>query len=41
MGLDPNDSPLLFCDTGLQDVYALDCKSYWDVSISGLSSASL
>jgi Tol biopolymer transport system component/predicted Ser/Thr protein kinase len=24
MGLDPNDSPLLFRDTGLQDVYALD-----------------
>lgn len=27
MGLDPNDEPLLFRDTGLQDVYALDCES--------------
>ncbi|MGB7517982.1 MAG: protein kinase [Candidatus Acidiferrum sp.] len=27
MGLDPNDAPLLFRDTGLQDVYALDCES--------------
>jgi eukaryotic-like serine/threonine-protein kinase len=27
MGLDPNDSPLLLRDTGLQDVYALDCDA--------------
>jgi eukaryotic-like serine/threonine-protein kinase len=27
MGLDPNDSPLLLRDTGLQDVYALDCEA--------------
>jgi serine/threonine protein kinase/Tol biopolymer transport system component len=27
MGLDPNDSPLLLRDTGLQDVYALDSES--------------
>jgi len=26
MGLDPNDAPLLLRDTGLQDVYALDCE---------------
>ena len=26
MGLDPNDSPLLLRDTGLQDVYALDAE---------------
>ena len=27
MGLDPNDSPLLLRDTGLQDVYALDAET--------------
>ncbi len=27
MGLDPNDSPLLLRDTGLQDVYALDSET--------------
>lgn len=27
MGLDPDDSPLLLRDTGLQDVYALDCEA--------------
>jgi serine/threonine protein kinase/Tol biopolymer transport system component len=27
MGLDPNDSPLLLRDTGLQDVYALDAEA--------------
>ncbi|HUN63431.1 MAG TPA: protein kinase [Candidatus Sulfotelmatobacter sp.] len=26
MGMDPDDSPLLLRDTGLQDVYALDCE---------------
>jgi len=26
MGLDPNDSPLLLRDTGLQDVYAMDAQ---------------
>jgi len=28
MGLDPNDTPLLLRDTGLQDVYALDLESH-------------
>jgi eukaryotic-like serine/threonine-protein kinase len=27
VGLDPNDAPLLLRDTGLQDVYALNCES--------------
>jgi serine/threonine protein kinase/Tol biopolymer transport system component len=27
MGLDPNDSPLLLRDTGLQDIYALDAEA--------------
>jgi hypothetical protein len=26
LALDPNDSPLLMRDTGLQDVYAFDCE---------------
>lgn len=27
MGLEPNDTPLMLRDTGLQDVYALDCQA--------------